>query len=179
MPTIFSHAFVAAGLGRVLQRGHRPARFWWLTALCSILPDFDAIAFRLGIAYESMWGHRGFTHSFVFAGLTGLVVAWVGWPQEQGRNWWRLAAWFALATATHPVLDMFTNGGLGVALFAPFSGERYFFPWRPVRVSPIGGGFFSWRGAATLASEFVWLWLPVLLLLVGNGLRRRQGSRSN
>ena len=67
---------------------------------------------------------------------------------------------FLLATASHGLLDALTDGGLGVAFFAPFSDARYFFPWRPIAVSPIGARFFSARGAAVLISEFVWLWLP-------------------
>ncbi len=43
-----------------------------------------------------------------------------------------------VATASHGLLDMFTNGGLGVALFWPFTDARYFFPVRMIDVSPIG-----------------------------------------
>lgn len=174
MPTIFTHAFVAAGLGRILTTGRQPARFWGLTALCAILPDFDAVTFRLGIPYASMWGHRGFTHSLVFAALTGLLLAYLAWPRTAARPRLPLALWFAAATATHPLLDMLTDGGLGVALLAPFSAERFFLPWRPVRVSPIGGGFFSARGLLTLLSELLWLWLPTLLAVGLVTWRRRR-----
>jgi inner membrane protein len=52
------------------------------------------------------------------------------------------------------VLDAMTNGGLGVAFFAPFDTTRYFFPWRPITVSPIGvGSFFTHRGALVVLSE--------------------------
>jgi inner membrane protein len=37
-----------------------------------------------------------------------------------------------------PLLDMLTNGGLGIAVFSPFSRERFFFPVQPIPVSPIG-----------------------------------------
>jgi inner membrane protein len=69
-----------------------------------------------------------------------------------------------LCTASHGVFDAMTSGGLGVAFFAPFDETRYFFPWRPIRVSPIGFGFFSRRGLAVLLSEIVWLWLPALFV---------------
>jgi inner membrane protein len=56
---------------------------------------------------------------------------------------------------------MLTNGGRGVALFAPFSNTRYFFPWRPIEVSPISvRHFFSTRGIQIMRSEFRWVWLP-------------------
>jgi inner membrane protein len=177
MPTIFTHALVAAGLGRLLPRRPRTARFWWLTALAAILPDFDAITFKLGIPYASLWGHRGFTHSLLFAALAGWVLSYGLLPRAPARTRAPWALWLAVATATHPLLDMLTNGGLGVALLAPFSGERFFFPWRPVQVSPVGGGFFSVRGLTTLLSEFRWLWLPTLLAVALAQLLRRRHAR--
>jgi inner membrane protein len=70
------------------------------------------------------------------------------------------------------VLDAATDGGLGVALLAPFDAERVFFPFRPIAVSPIGASaFVSARGAAVLASELLWIWLPFALL--GLALWRR------
>jgi inner membrane protein len=57
---------------------------------------------------------------------------------------------FFLITASHGILDAFTNGGLGIALFSPFDNSRYFFPFRPIQVSPIGAGFFSMRGLRVL-----------------------------
>ena len=80
------------------------------------------------------------------------------------------------ATASHALLDMLTDGGLGVALFAPVSNARLFFPWRPVTVSPIGAGFFSAQGAAVLLSEFVWVWLPVLAVASVRAWRRRRAA---
>jgi inner membrane protein len=65
-------------------------------------------------------------------------------------------------TASHPLLDALTNGGLGVALFWPWSDARLFAPWRPIAVSPIGAGFFSARGLAVLGSDLRWVWLPTL-----------------
>jgi inner membrane protein len=71
-------------------------------------------------------------------------------------------------TASHGALDALTNGGLGVAFFAPFDATRYFFPWRPVEVSPIGvAAFFSQRGLEVFVSELLWLWLPAAALVGG------------
>jgi inner membrane protein len=71
-----------------------------------------------------------------------------------------------------------TDGGLGVAFFAPFSNTRYFLPWTPIRVSPIGvSRFFTERALVVLKSEFVWIWIPAMLLaLVGWGLRKRDAT---
>jgi hypothetical protein len=76
--------------------------------------------------------------------------------------WWALIAHFFLVTASHGMLDAMTDGGLGVAFFAPFDNGRYFFPWRPMLVSPIGiAPFFSRYGLDVLISEFVWIWIPI------------------
>ena len=67
-------------------------------------------------------------------------------------------------TASHGVLDAMTDGGIGVALLAPFDTRRYYLPWRPIVVSPLGlRPFLSAWGMAVLASEAVWVWLPAAL----------------
>jgi inner membrane protein len=171
MPTIFSHAVFACALGTALQPATSTARFWILSSACAILPDLDVISFAHGISYSSMLGHRGITHSIFFAVLVGVIVSFV-FPKEAIRRW-KLALYFTAVTVSHPLLDMLTNGGLGVALLAPFTNERFFSPWRPVEVSPIGVGFFSDRGLAVILSEFVWIWLPSFLIVVTSWLARR------
>jgi inner membrane protein len=71
-----------------------------------------------------------------------------------------LLGYLLIAALSHPLLDMLTDGGLGIALFYPFSTGRYFFPWRPISVSPIGGAFFSRAGLEVILSELKWIWLP-------------------
>jgi inner membrane protein len=81
-----------------------------------------------------------------------------------------------LSTLSHGILDALTSGGLGVAFFAPFDNSRYFFPWRPIRVSPISvSGFFSSRGLQVLRSELQWIWLPAALVTMLLTLLRRSG----
>jgi inner membrane protein len=158
VPTIFSHAIAAAAAGHAAFARPLPPRFWVWTAACAMLPDADVIGFGFGIRYADLLGHRGLSHSLAFAAVVGVAVACT-FGREVGRRG-ALAAYFAVITASHPLLDALTNGGLGVALFAPFSNERYFFPWTPIAVSPIGAGFFSARGVRVLTSEAIWLWIP-------------------
>ena len=47
----------------------------------------------------------------------------------------------ALVVLSHPLLDALTTGGLGVALWWPWSDVRIFAPLRLIPVSPIGVGF--------------------------------------
>jgi inner membrane protein len=167
MPSIFSHAIFASALGTAYAAEPlaMPTRFWVLTATCAMLPDADAIGFAFGVRYDSIWGHRGLTHSIAFALLIGLAVGVFAFgkrPNGLGKP--QSVVYFILVTLSHPLLDALTNGGRGVALLAPFSAERYFFPFRPIEVSPIGMQFFSERGLQVLFSEVIWVWLPALLI---------------
>jgi len=165
MASPFSHAVAALSIGTCFYRPQIPKRVWVAGALCSVIPDLDAIGFRFGIHYGDLWGHRGFTHSLVFAALLGGVVTLVIFRRgaaEIGR--FALFAYLFLATASHGVLDAMTDGGLGVAFFSPFDTTRYFLPWRPIRVSPIAvTRFFTPKGFAILRNEAVWIWLPAIM----------------
>ena len=91
-----------------------------------------------------------------------------------------MALVIGLVTASHGLLDAMTNGGLGIAFFAPFDDGRYFLPWRPIEVSPIGAGaFFSEWGLRVIKSELLWVWLPVVglwVLIAGLRARSRAGG---
>lgn len=165
MPTIVTHGFVAALLGKGFAAGRMPARFWFLSVLCSILPDADVIGFRLGISYEDTLGHRGLSHSLFFALVLSLIVACLAFPRVPQR-WTRLLlfSYFFVVTASHGILDAMTDGGLGVAFFAPFNDTRHFFPFRPIEVSPIGRSFFGTRGFEVIWSEFLWVCLPATII---------------
>jgi len=179
MASLVSHAVVALSIGTCFYQPRIPKRVWIVGTLCSLVPDIDVIGFRFGIRYGDFWGHRGFTHSLVFAILlASAAAALVLWRLPRGVS--RLSVWiyFLLATVSHGVLDAMTDGGLGVAFFSPFDNRRYFLPWRPIRVSPIGfAHFFTSRGLAVLQSELLWVWLPAgLLAAFALALRRRHAT---
>jgi inner membrane protein len=162
MPTIFTHAVVPLALGLALGRSAIPPRLIAAGMFVAMAPDFDTAAFKLGIAYADQFGHRGASHSLLFALAIGLLGA-VSAPWLRTTRW-RALLWLTCCTASHPLLDALTNGGLGVALLWPWSHARFFAPWRPIAVSPIGAGFFSLRGLAVLWSELKWVWLPFAAL---------------
>ncbi|MDR1887882.1 MAG: metal-dependent hydrolase [Zoogloeaceae bacterium] len=163
MPTIITHTAPVLVLGAALGVRRVSPRLFWVAAFCTVLPDFDVIGFRFGVHYADLFGHRGFSHSLLFAllcgGLAALAASWL-----RCRRWLAFVLIFA-AIASHIALDAATNGGLGVAAFWPVSDARYFFPWRPIQVSPFAlTAFFSERGLKVLYSEFLWVWLPCLSL---------------
>lgn len=167
MPTIFSHAIFAVVLGKAGLKKSVTFRFWFLTAVCAMIPDADVMTLSFGVERGSLFSHRGFTHSIFFALLFGSLVAFIAHKLlKTGISYAKLFLFFALATFTHPFLDMLTDGGSGVALFAPFSNERFFLPFRPIEVSPIGLGFFSARGIDVILSEIFWVWLPAISIFL-------------
>jgi inner membrane protein len=175
--SIPSHAVFALALGACIAPAaiRRRAMLWG--AALAVLPDSDAVGHWLGVPTRSLFGHRGLTHSLSFAVLVALFAALLlarrsGHPELRGR----LGLYFVLAMVSHGMLDACTNGGPGIAFFAPFSKARYFFPFRPIAVSPIGvEGVFGERGLRILASEARWILLPSALLAAAATLLRSRG----
>ncbi len=174
MPTVFSHPAVPLVLRAGLGRDIVPLRLLVAGILASALPDLDVVTFRFGVPYWGDLGHRGVSHSLVFAALVALAGASAHRALRSGFA--RAFLFLFVSTASHGVLDALTNGGVGVAFLWPWSGHRYFAPdaLRVIAVSPIGlAGFLSSRGLAVIGSELRWIWLPALAAgLVLAGARR-------
>jgi inner membrane protein len=180
VPSILSHTVVSAAAGLSFAPRKLPKRFWVLSIVCSIVPDADVITFGFGIPYGHFMGHRGFFHSPFFGLLFGLfiTVAFFRDTRIFSRRWTFFAIYFFLLTASHGILDAFTNGGLGIALLAPFDNTRYFFPWTPIVVSPIGvQPFFSQWGLAVIKSEILWIWFPALIIVLFTNIIRRLATK--
>ena len=139
MASIFGHALVSVALGTSFYKKLKTTKFWLLGIACAIIPDADVIGFNYGIKYDSFWGHRGFTHSFMFALLFSLLITLLFYRKQfLSKKGMLFILFFFLCTASHPILDAMTSGGKGVAFFSPFNDARYFFPFRPIKVSPLG-----------------------------------------
>lgn len=172
MPSIITHAAVPLALWCAADRGRIPPRLLGAGVIAAMLPDADVLAFALHIPYADAFGHRGASHSLLFAGVLAMVATLLH-SFGRGRPWSALscqprlaptvqtAVFVFVCAASHPLLDALTSGGLGVALAWPWSEHRFFAPWRPIRVSPFAAQFFSARGVATLLSELRWVWLPL------------------
>ena len=155
------HIAVGMAAARVYERGRVPRAssmaFW---SVLSLLPDVDVIGFAFGVDYADPWGHRGATHSLTLAAALGVAV---GLAARQVNLPAARATFVATAVlASHAVLDTMTDGGLGCALLWPFELARYFAPWRPIPVAPIGLGLLSPYGGMVALAELV-LFAPVLL----------------
>lgn len=166
MASILSHPAVLLGLGPAFGFSARSRRVLWAGAACTVAPDIDVIGHGFGIPYGSLLGHRGLTHSLAFAAaLAATLTAGIFRRDAAEGSWRRIGVFLFLCAASHGFFDAMTDGGRGVAFLAPFDARRFFLPWQPIPVSPIGTqGFFGARGAAILASEALWIWIPAFTL---------------
>jgi inner membrane protein len=178
MPSIVSHPAVPLALTPLLPPELRSPSVIFLGVACSVLPDLDVLGLRVSVPYGHLLGHRGLSHSITFAVFLSASLTWllpVTAPSSPASRL-MLFGFFCLSTLSHGMLDALTNGGLGVAFFAPFDNRRFFFPWRPIRVSPISlHAFLSATGVRVLRSEVQWVWLPAVLVMGLLTLLRRSG----
>lgn len=165
MPTVFTHAAVPLALWCAAARGTVSPRLLLAGVAAAMLPDADVLGFALHIPYADAFGHRGASHSLLFAALLGFLALFAHRLLHASRL--QVARFVFICALSHPLLDALTSGGLGVALWWPWHHERLFAPWRPIRVSPFANGFFSLRGLQTLLSELRWVWLPLTLAVIG------------
>jgi len=134
-----------------VARGAKAGKAMLVLSVLSMLPDADVIGFKLGIPYGHPWGHRGATHSLMFALFVGLASYLIA--QRLKLPPLRTALFVGITVGTHGLLDALTDGGLGVELLWPFSTQRFFAPWHLIPVAPIGEEMFSARGLYVVAVE--------------------------
>lgn len=158
------HIAVGMAAARIYGRGASTQRAVFVSMLVwsalAFLPDADVLGFSFGIRYADPWGHRGATHSFAFALALAMAIGLCA-PLLRVRPM-RTAAFVAVVISSHAILDTLTDGGLGIALWWPFDNHRYFAPWNPIPVAPMGLGFFSRRGLSVALTELA-LFSPVFI----------------
>jgi len=162
MASAITHFIVGASVGLAAMPGRR----WSVPLSCGLwaaAPDLDTYAMSgFDIARGSFFAHRGFFHSPLFLMSAALLLALA---LKRGPL---LGLLWGCAAITHPLLDMLTDGGSGVMLLFPFTTDRLFFPWRPIRVSPLSILRFFDRAGEILLSE-----LPFDLAAVALGIVTR------
>lgn len=148
------HVIVGAWAARVAPLSAARWRDTALLGALALLPDLDVAAFALRVPYAAPFGHRGATHSLCAAVVVGLAAAFVAKALETSAL--RVGCVVGLVVGSHGLLDALTDGGLGSALLWPLSNQRFFAPWRPLPVAPIGARFWTGRGLSVVAVELAW-----------------------
>lgn len=178
MASAFAHIAIPTVIYIAFKSKTVNYRVFLLAALLSILPDADVIAFQHGIPYESPWGHRGFTHSLLFAAcVAGFSAVFTTFLRSSRTT---VFLFCFISCASHAFLDAMTNGGLGVAIAWPFDYHRYFLPFRPIEVSPVSiKAFFSEWGIRVIYSELLWVFLPAASVALAALVIKHQKNRSS
>ena len=168
MASIFGHGMSALAFAKFFPKEINKKGVILLGVGSSILPDADMISFKLEIPYEHMFGHRGISHSILFALFWAILIASLFYwkrKRESGFKW--IVVYLFICTVSHGILDAMTTGGRGICFFAPFSDERFFLPWRMIEVSPIHiEDFFGPWGWSVIQSEMVWIFIPCTLIIL-------------
>src|SRR5262245_43974889 len=130
MATLYTHSLVGLGLGTLFTSRRKPLLFWVLAGFLPIIPDFDAFSMS---PYGSILGHRGYTHSLLFALAVGLVTAGLTFWYFKMRFW--------------PLAGLFSDHGFARHLGRAHQWRLrhspalavYRLPLWPVRADPGGG----------------------------------------
>jgi len=163
MPTILTHALLPLIGAAAAPRARLSKRLVAAGMIAAALPDADVIVRSFGVPHTHDFGHRGATHTILFA----ILVAIGGWLAARPLRSSPTPAFLfvLLSTLSHPLTDMLTSGGKGIMLYWPLEHVRFKFLFHPVEASPVGlQGIESGAIWHVLLSEALWLLLPALLL---------------
>jgi inner membrane protein len=177
-----THGIVGYTIARICVRKPVNPLFWVFAFLAPMLPDLDRLGQKYyGIPYQSCFGHRGAFHSIFVAFFAAmfLLLIFKIFTRTQGFKLNKDCFWaFFLGISSHPMLDALTNGGLGVAVFWPLNCNRYFFPIRPLEVSPLNLDRFLDQGIFIMKNEFYYVWIPCLVILLLDYFFQRFSKRT-
>lgn len=169
MPSVLGHSILGVSSAQIFSIPKKHAlSVLVISIICSVFPDVDVLGYKYGVLYDSLWGHRGFTHSLVFSFLLpSLFTLFFLKKNTPLHITLKIFIIFLVSSVSHSILDAFTNGGLGVAFFSPFSEERIFFDYQPIQVSSFRvSDFLTARGLSVIKSEIIFILLPTVLILV-------------
>jgi len=106
-------------------------------------------------------GHRGLTHSLLFALWVGLFAASLTFRRFR-VSFWSLSALFFVIVASHGLLDAMTRG-VPIPFFWPLA-DRYG-NWGVTPMPDLGFGLPDPRRSRALRAEMLLIWLPTAVLV--------------
>jgi len=174
MPSLLGHAVAGLAITTAFHRDRLPRRTWALAAFCAVAPDLDWFVSLLPLHRGHVLNHRGVSHSLFAAVLLATVVFFLAIRRDQRRG----DLWLCLTVSalSHGLLDALTAGGVGVALFMPFSATRWACLWQPGHVAPLPlGRDHTYAFLASLWAEALWIGIPALGLAAYARLVRQAG----
>ncbi len=120
-----THLTLGACTGEILLGKRWGKKAMLFGALAANLPDVDTVTGLFVSGDKALLLHRGITHSFCFALIAGLVLAWVFSRWYRAINFNAFTLFFVAELALHDLLDTCT--GYGTGLLEPLSHQRFSF----------------------------------------------------
>lgn len=122
-----THLVLGAALGEIIAGKKAGKKAMFIGALANTVPDFDVLGEAFFSSAHQLMFHRGITHSFLFAVLVPLTLAWIcNAFSKKGslafKDWYLL---FFTGFLSHELLDSLT--AYGTAWYLPFSEWRVAF----------------------------------------------------
>ena len=162
MSLTITHAIVP--LAAFVAFGPRPlpTKLMGVAMVAAMVPDLDFLMGPLfGVTRESIYSHRGFSHSLFFAIGFGAFAA--AWYRQLGVRPLTAFVVCATAMASHGVVDMMTDSGKPVAYLWPLTSSRMFADWRPLPGSSLQQLSFLEEVTSRIGPETVRVIVPLLL----------------
>lgn len=172
MASFIGHSILGYGIGK-LGSVNNSSKTILLCIVCVLIPDIDALGFFMHLRYSSVFGHRGLTHSILFAGLFPLAILFLFYRNNSlnKKQKFRLYLLFFIATVSHCAVDGLTSGGKGIAYFFPFYNKRIFLPYHPIGGENAGQvksvSEWLWQ---IVRYEMLWLGMPSLLMVIARSM---------
>lgn len=174
MPSLLGHAVAGLAITHTFSRARLPRRTWILAPLLAVVPDLDWFVGFLDFHKNHILNHRGVAHSLSGALALAALTLLIAYRRDQRTG--QLGLCLALAALSHGLMDACTAGGVGVALFMPFSDSRWACVWQPIHVAPLPMGREDcYLFLASLRTEAFWIGLPALALVAWTRLRHQIG----
>ena len=109
MPSILTHPAVPLAIAAAYGQCYVSRHLLLVAVGASVLPDLDSLGFRLGIPYGDLLGHRGLSHSILFALLLAVGAAMLYRTLQASPS--AAFAVVLISCASHGLLDALTSGG--------------------------------------------------------------------
>jgi inner membrane protein len=163
MPMSTTHALLPLAVAVAVAKRPIPWTLIIVTMIASAAPDIDGLFKHfLGVPPNSIYGHRGATHSLFLALAAGLAAA--AFHKLLGVRPLTAGVCVAAAMASHGILDMMTDSGQPVAYLWPVSSGRLFADWRPIHSGPVHIANLATHVFARFQSELRQLIVPMFVI---------------
>lgn len=163
MPMTTTHALVPLAAALAFAKPPIPWKLLAVAAFAAAAPDIDGLFKHLWhVAPNSIFSHRGATHSMFVALAAGLLAS-LG-HRQLGVRPLTAGVVVAASMASHGFLDMLTDSVQAVAYLWPLSSVRLFADWRPIHSGEVHMAHLFTQALARFSYELWHLIIPMFAI---------------